>query len=525
MPVRVSVVVATFNSGHELDRTVDSVRRQTIGLDAIELILVDDGSTDGRTPERVRQLGKEPWITALAIPNSGWPSRPRNTGLDAARGDYVLFMDHDDLLYPKAVERMLAAADADGADMVLGKEVRSGARTMGLESFRTNLSHAHVVDDHVIDMLTPHKMFRTEFLLQHGLRFAEHLRRLEDHHLLAAVFVHDPNVSVVADYPCYRWVIHDTNNSIRLPEPGDYFGALREVLDLVDRWPYGERVRQDAYRLWERVTVLNRLGANGLRTWPTPYQHEFLEACTTVLAERFDPALDAGLSAVDRARAALVRAGSLEAVLRHVDAEATVTTRSHVIDATAVDGSIALRLRVGLEGSHGPRGFQRTGGRVLMTPSAPDAEGAAGHRLDVTDDIALAGVELLLTHRSTNAEWFQPSAMTRGLVDTNGGLVWAAEGRATITPATALLGHPITPGVWDVKTRTTAFGYDSRVPVRVTDEQVPPALLAGGVVVTPYVTQGGRLALKVEKAARTPPARRPHSATRRLFSRLRNAPG
>ena len=90
----------------------------------------------GETPERVRALGREPWITALEIPNSGWPSRPRNTGLAAARGDYVFFMDHDDLLYPRAVERMLAAADANSADMVVGKEVRTGARTMGLESFR-----------------------------------------------------------------------------------------------------------------------------------------------------------------------------------------------------------------------------------------------------------------------------------------------------------------------------------------------------------------------------------------------------
>lgn len=517
MSVRVTVIIATYNSGPDLDQTVDSVRRQTAGLDAVELVLVDDGSTDGRTPERVRTFGQEPWITALEIPNSGWPSRPRNTGLAVARGDYVFFMDHDDLLYPQAVERMLAAADANSADIVVGKEVRTGARTMGLESFRANVSRAHVVDDNILDMLTPHKMFRTRFLLDNDVRFAEHLRRLEDHHLLAAAFVHDPVVSVVADYPCYRWIIHDANNSLRHPDPAEYFGAVRAVLDEVDRWPYGERVRQDAYRLWEQVTVLARFGANGLRTWPADYQGEFFAACTSVMAERFDPSLDAGLPAADRVRAALVRAGDLDAVLRYVDADSAVTTKPRVVDATQADTSLTVRFGVRLEGAGGPQTFRETDGRVLMDPSSPLPEDIAHSALDITSDADDAGVEVLLTHRATNAEWFQPTDASGRLVDTDDGLVWAAEGSATITPATALLGGRITPGIWDVKARTTAFGYDSRVAVRIEPAQVPPAFGAPGVRVTPYVTKGGRLALKVEKA--TPPAR--GRLARKVAARLR----
>ena len=517
MPVRVSVVIATYNSGPDLDRTVESVRRQSMGLEALELILVDDGSTDAQTAERVRAFGGEHWITALEIPNSGWPSRPRNTGLAVARGDYVLFMDHDDLLYPQAVERMLAAADANSADMVLGKEVRTGARTMGLESFRANVSHAHVIDDHVIDILTPHKMFRTRFLLDHDVKFAEHLRRLEDHHLLAAAFVHDPVVSVVADYPCYRWVIHDTNNSMRHPDPAEYFAAVREVLDLVDKWPYGERVRQDAYRLWELSVVLNRFGANGLRTWPAEYQREFFGAITAVMSERFDQSLDAGLAAADRVRAALVRAGDLDAVLRYVDADSAVTTRAEVLEATQTGAVLALRLRVRLEGAAGPQTFREKQGRVLMEPSAPVSDDVALGALDVTSDVDDAGVELLLTHRSTNAEWFQPTQVSGGLTDSGDGLVWAAEGSATIAPATALLGSPITPGTWDVKARTTAFGYDSRVAVRIDPEHVPQPFTEAGVVISPYVTKGGRLALKVTKAPS--PARR--SLARKLAARVR----
>jgi hypothetical protein len=158
-----------------------------------------------------------------------------------------------------------------------------------------------------------------------------------------------------------------------------------------------------------------------------------------------------------------------------------------------------------------------------MNPSSALSDDVALSALDVTSDVGDAGVEVLLTHRSTNAEWFQPTAVSSGLVDTDGGLTWAAQGSATITPATALLGGRITPGIWDVKTRTTAFGYDSRVAVRVQPTQVPPPFSAPGILVTPYATKGGRLALKVEKAPSPNPTPAPRSVARKLAARVRKA--
>ena len=69
----------------------------------LELIFVDDGSTDG-TAERLDALAAEHGhVRAAHIPNSGWPGRPRNIGIDMARGEFVYFADHDDWLEPDAV--------------------------------------------------------------------------------------------------------------------------------------------------------------------------------------------------------------------------------------------------------------------------------------------------------------------------------------------------------------------------------------------------------------------------------------
>ncbi|MGG5259129.1 glycosyltransferase family 2 protein [Phycicoccus avicenniae] len=522
----VTVVVATFRTGEPLLELVRAMERQSIGTDRLQLVTVDDGSGDD-TPTTLRTLAADrPWMTVEEIPNSGWPCRPRNVGTGLARGRWVLFMDHDDLLWPRALEAMVTAGDRAGADVVLGKEVRTGGRTIGLDAFRASSDDAHVTRDHVFAVSTPHRMYRTAFLEEHGIGFDESLRRLEDVHLLAAAEVHAPRTAVVADEACYQWVIHGDNSSLRHPDPLEYFGAARRVLDEIDRWPHPPEVRDDARRLLLRTMILNRASPSGLPSWDPEYRRAFFDAARGVVLDRMPEHLDAGLGAHDRMRAAFFRSGDLDSVAAFGVPERIPTTRPQAVAVERAGDRLRVTVRVRLLHGDGPDlVLERDGDRLLLRPHADVPEDLVRSRLDVTAELADARVDLLLVERSTNAEWFQPAAVTAGVVEGPDGPVWEATVVAEVDPSTARAGHPVGRGRWDLRLHTLVAGVDSRVLVRVDEDlALPGPVPVGTDVAAPYRTQGGRLALHVTRPSGpkpTPAMSSPVSRARSFAGRLR----
>jgi glycosyltransferase involved in cell wall biosynthesis len=105
----VSIVVPTWNRLSYLREAVASVLGQS--YPRWELIVVDDGSTDG-TAEWIRGLA-DPRITLLERPHSGNLARVRNAGNAVAKGDLIALLDSDDLFEPKKIERQVAALAAN----------------------------------------------------------------------------------------------------------------------------------------------------------------------------------------------------------------------------------------------------------------------------------------------------------------------------------------------------------------------------------------------------------------------------
>jgi glycosyltransferase involved in cell wall biosynthesis len=107
----ISVIIPCRNGANYLDEAIAGIREQ--GL-YVEIITVDDGSTD-KTAELAAALG----CKVISIPHSGL-SAARNVGLKAAQGEYILFLDHDDVMSAGALTRLLAGF-TDGADFVSAK--------------------------------------------------------------------------------------------------------------------------------------------------------------------------------------------------------------------------------------------------------------------------------------------------------------------------------------------------------------------------------------------------------------------
>ena len=115
--IKVSVIVPVYQVESYLERAVDSLLAQT--LEEKEIILVDDGSTDASPQICDRYAREHPdLVRAIHKENEGL-GLARNTGLEAARGEYVAFVDSDDTVEPEMYRAMLERAEEDGCDIVM----------------------------------------------------------------------------------------------------------------------------------------------------------------------------------------------------------------------------------------------------------------------------------------------------------------------------------------------------------------------------------------------------------------------
>ncbi|MFD4833502.1 glycosyltransferase family 2 protein [Streptomyces uncialis] len=207
----VTVTVIVHNDAERLPRAVESLRAQTHR--AIEIIISDDHSTDD-TPRVARALADlDDRITVLRLPeNSGGCSVPRNRALDIARAPYVMFLDSDDELPPRAVESLLAAHREQRVDFVMGAVER-----VRVDTGRTTTWMPHLVAERrtvrgigsepglLFEHLATSKMYRTEFLDRHRLRFPEGIH-YEDQLFSAQAYCLAEAFTVVPDH-VYRWYI------------------------------------------------------------------------------------------------------------------------------------------------------------------------------------------------------------------------------------------------------------------------------------------------------------------------------
>ncbi len=113
--MKISVIMPVYNSARYLEQSVQSVIGQT--LQDWELICVDDGSTDGSAAILNDLARQDDRIRILNQANAG-VTAARHRGVDASSGEYICFLDSDDVLTPDALESLLGAAEEFGAEIV-----------------------------------------------------------------------------------------------------------------------------------------------------------------------------------------------------------------------------------------------------------------------------------------------------------------------------------------------------------------------------------------------------------------------
>ncbi|PFG17169.1 glycosyltransferase involved in cell wall biosynthesis [Propionicimonas paludicola] len=116
MPTLVSVVVPAWNVAHLLPRCLDSLLAQSHR--PLEIIVVDDGSTDGTAAVMQDYHERHPEVHLISQPHRN-VGPARNAGLSVARGEYVGFVDADDWVEPEFYAKLVGIAETSGADVVV----------------------------------------------------------------------------------------------------------------------------------------------------------------------------------------------------------------------------------------------------------------------------------------------------------------------------------------------------------------------------------------------------------------------
>ena len=452
-PPKVSVVVPVYNPGRDIDDCIRTVLDQSLPADEYEVIFVDDGSTDA-TPARLDALAAaHENVRVEHIPNSGWPGRPRNLGMDLAAGEFVYFVDNDDWLGREALERLHAMAMRDAADIVIGKVVGHG-KSVPRNLFRRNRTGVTLEWEALLWLLTPHKLFRRSFLAANALRFPEGRRRLEDHVFVMRAYFLEPRISVLADYACYHWVLRDTdvNASWGHLDPVTYFGFLREVLDIVDAHTEPGPFRDRLYARWYRGKMLNRV--EKVHSNPDLEHRRALYAAMHELAqERVGAGVDAFLPFNLQLRSRLLRAARYDALAALVDFETALRPLARAVMVRPIAGGVELAVEAELDALR----FVRDGERLTWGDDGADATAA----------LADSTVQLLLKQRATQEEYRVPAKVERRLVDGPDGrvrAVVAVTGR--VLGANAAAGAPLPPGAWEVHAMVIVAGFRAAGRVR-----------------------------------------------------------
>ncbi|MBT3073693.1 MULTISPECIES: glycosyltransferase family A protein [Streptomyces] len=322
-PPDVTVVVAVYNTMPYLTECLNSLLGQSIGHERLEVIAVDDGSTDDSGRELDRFAAEHPdVITVVHQPNSGGPAAPSNRALELATGRFVYFIGSDDHLGEEALERMVACADADGSDVVVGRMAGVNGRYVHQKLYKEGRREVTLFDSALPFTLANTKLFRRELVEKYGLRFPEDMPVGSDQPFTIEACVRARRISVLADYTYYYAVKRGDASNITYR--ADHLSRLRCTARIMDHTagliPAGPR--RDAVLRRHFEWELSKLMLDDFPALPLATRREICEGLTALLDTYFTDGLREATGVKRRVRFGLARRGAVEELTRAIADEA-----------------------------------------------------------------------------------------------------------------------------------------------------------------------------------------------------------
>lgn len=254
-----TVVIPLYNAMPYFKKTVASILGQTYDLSEVEVLVMDDGSTDGSLEYAKEVASQHPGLFCVVeCGRTGGPSIPRNMGIERAKGKYIFFCDADDYFGEEAFMRMVKHAEEWRSDVLLVKLATPDGRPIARAPFRKgSIPYADIYSDPVCDSLTCYKLFRAKPIRKKGIRFDPSLSLREDDLFVEEALLRAASHSIAADYDYYYVTTRDDGTNLITLSPPDFerdlkvfvglMGLLEQYADM-EKVLRGDRIMQRVFR-------------------------------------------------------------------------------------------------------------------------------------------------------------------------------------------------------------------------------------------------------------------------------------
>jgi succinoglycan biosynthesis protein ExoO len=253
----VSVLIAAYNAAVFLERAVHSALTQTLAV--LEIVIVNDASTDDTLAVMERLARADSRVTVLSLKTNGGPAAARNAGWSVVRGDWIAVLDADDAFLPHRLEEMLTVAQESRADIVVDnfRPYSGPSNLIGEPVLEMRSNKYEVIEfEEFLTKARPfgpepdwgllHPVFRKSFFDGERLRYPTNSRHGEDFLLLAEAFLRGA-----------RYVLH--RNAGYLYTNRDS-GWSKTIINYKRMWRHSEELLRDP-RICGRPTLCAALAA------------------------------------------------------------------------------------------------------------------------------------------------------------------------------------------------------------------------------------------------------------------------
>jgi CDP-glycerol glycerophosphotransferase len=317
----ISVVVPFHNNEDLLGDCLRSISAQTVA--DLEVIMVDDGSTDGSAEVARQQAGADPRFTLISVLNGG-PGFARNRGVEHVSGEFLAFADADDLLPSHAFEILLHTLQATGSDFISGGVERIGPDGIAPSSMHSRAIKTRRIATHISrspelfwDATVWNKLFRMSFWKAHRLSFPE-VMAWEDLQTMTRAHVLASAVDVIPD-PTYYWrergkgPLSITQSRTEISNFRDRIAALLAIDGFLR-----DRSLTGLLREHQRKALVNDLWlyVGDLSRTSVAYQREFIALGGRYLSQ-VDRRVLAKLPSTHKLAYHLVQAGQLDQLMEY----------------------------------------------------------------------------------------------------------------------------------------------------------------------------------------------------------------